>query len=246
MPGRLVKIAANKFNSVRYQPTTLDEREALYQKLVPDPNWYGNLKSEVARLNAEAINTVGSNVSDRKDYLRPLYRQAIGNYPQYNSVYLKQPELQSIVPITRDVKVVNSYQPGLNGFIGTADGQPYIAIDNTISPGRQTKTIIHELAHNQMGHVTDNSDISTPIQEFQAEAIARGVRERLGMLSPNDQTASATYIAGHLLNLAGSGITPGSLFATHGDAIQQAVNILAPAPAQPFRRMVPQLYQDFE
>jgi hypothetical protein len=119
-----------------------------------------------------------------------------------------------------------------------------IAINPDMSVGRQTKTAIHELAHHTLGHGLDNP-LSTPIREFQAEAVARGVRERLGALSPNDQTASASYIAGNLTNLAGSGITPGALFGSHASAIAAAVNQIAPVPAQPFSRIVPELYSDF-
>lgn len=241
---RLARIAANNFNSVRYQPPSMAEREALYTKLTPDPGWYDSLQREVGQLNRDAIANVGVSRAERKAYLRPIYKQAIANYPIHDSAYLRSPIESATIPIYRDRQMVYDFSPTANGYQGINEvGQPMIVVDPELSQGRQTKTLIHELAHHTLGHA--GSDLSTPIREFQAEAVARGVRERLGALSPNDQTASASYITGYLTNLAGTGITPSSLFAQNRDAIAQAVDTLAPVAVLPFSRIVPQLYNDF-
>lgn len=236
---------ANNFNSVRYQPPSMAEREALYTKLTPDSGWYESLQREVGQLNRNAIANVGMAAADRKEYLRPIYTRAIANYPVHDSTYLRQPVQAADIPIRRDAQLINEYKPGINGFYQTYPvGETLIAVNPDMAAGLQTKTAIHELAHHTLGH-NINNPLSTPIREFQAEAVARGVRERLGALSPNDQTASASYIAGYLTNLAGTGITPSGLFAQNRDAIAQAVDTLAPVAAQPFSRIVPQLYSDF-
>lgn len=245
MPPRLARIAANNFNSVRYQPPPITQREALYRKLTPDPHWYEVLQREVGQINRAAINTAGVEIPGRKQYIRFIYDQAIASYPQYDSVHLRQPELAATVPIYRNKQMILDYKPSVNGFYAPDEnGNMVIAINPDISVGRQTKTAIHELAHHTLGHDLDNP-LSTPIKEFQAEAVARGVRERLGALSPNDQTASASYIAGNLTNLAGSGITPGALFGNHALAVAEAVNQIAPVPAQPFKQVIPGLYAQF-
>lgn len=254
MPGRLARASSN-YNSVRFKPPSIESRQALYQKLTPDPDWYTALQQEVAITNAAAINAVGREPGLRRDYLRPIHRSLLEAYPQYDTSALRSPEVASTIPIIRDAAIVddrnaiktnNGLPSGVNGFIRLNEaGNPEIYIDPNLSQGRQTKTVIHELAHNQLGHMDENIELSNPIKEFQAEAVARGVREKLGMLNAIDGQASAAYITGHLTHLAGSDITPKQLFATHYPAIASAVEQLAPIPAQPFKRMIPGLYSQF-
>lgn len=244
MVPRLARIGRTNFNSVRYQPRSLPERQQLHELISPDPNWYNALKTEVATLNRDAIASRGTSVNARTDYLLPVYNRAVDRYPDFDTAALRQPALLSDVPIVQDARLAG--QSRVNGYYESDEDGTRIAINPNLSPGLQTKTAIHELAHHTLGHHDDaNFDISQPIREFQAEAVARGVRSRLGAFTPNDQTASASYIAGYLTRLAGTGVTPGKLFADNEAAIAAAVDQLAPNPTQPFRQIVPQLYQQF-
>lgn len=239
MPLRLAKIA--NFNSVRHQPRTVADDQALLASLTPDPNWYGNLKTEVGTLNRDAVAAVGTSPAARTDYLLPVYKNAVERYPDFDTPHLRSPALNSDVPIAVDPRLAG--QSRVNGYYESDEDGVRIALNPNNSPGLQTKTAIHELAHHTLGHHDDaNFDITQPIREFQAEAVARGVRSRLGLPSSNDQTASASYIAGYLTKLAGTGVTPGRLFADNQAVIAAAAQQLAPVQATPFKRMLPQLY----
>lgn len=241
MVPRLARIGRTNFNSVRYQPRSQSDDQALLASLTPDPNWYSNLKTEVGTLNRDAIAANGTGVNARTDYLLPVYNKAVSKYPDFDTPHLRQPALVSDVPIVHDPRLAG--QSRVNGYYESDEDGIRIALNPNLSAGLQAKTAIHELAHHRLGHHDDaNFDISQPIREFQAEAVARGVRSRLGIPSSNDQTASASYIAGYLTKLAGTGVTPGRLFADNEAVITAATQQLAPLKATPFKRMLPQLY----
>lgn len=245
MPPRLARVAANKFNSVRYQPPSVAKDYALYQKLTPRDDWYTQLQQEVGRLNREAVESVGNDVRLRRKYLNNARVAAANTAPRHDSVYLRSPIESSKYPIYYDAGAIDDYQPGIAGFYeALPDGTASIVINPDIPSGRQTHVGLHELGHLELNHHT--SPPSLPIKEFQAEAVARGVRERLGVTSPLDQTISAAYIADHLTALAGTGVTPRQVFGEHGDAINNAVMALSPTVARPFQRMIPNLYARFD
>lgn len=247
MQGRLAKIAANNFNSVRYQPPSVESRRAIYKKLTPNPNWYDDLRRDVGAINVAAIAGAGSyDPRLRKRFVVNNYYSAFDEHPKFDSVYLRQPELAATIPIIRDAEMMERlYDSSSNGFIVSDNKRkPRILINDTLSPGLQTATVIHELAHNALGHI-NNQSIPTAIKEFQAEAVARGVRERLGFKNPASVRSSGAYITNNLIDLAGQGITPKQIFAENYPAVASAVESLVPIPAQPFLSIVPQLYSDF-
>lgn len=236
MPLRFARVAFSP-NSVRgYSPP---DKNALYAALSPNANWYDDLRAKVASFNREAISTVGTNVDDRLNYLQSLRRQYNKAYPNNTSRYLDSVETSAPLPIVRDRELIAQYAPGNWGILTPE----FIAIDPKLNPGLANRTIIHELAHKQLDHLGANAYLEEPIQEFQAEAVARGVREKLGVRAIADLNDSAAYIAMNLTKLAGQEYTPKGLFSYHQPVIFDAVEAIAPVVARPFERVITSVYR---
>lgn len=68
--------------------------------------------------------------------------------------------------------------PFLEGFAIVDNGTPYVVINQVLSPDRQLYVAKRELAHIQLGHLTDgqSSLFLSELQKYEAEAKVRAVQ----------------------------------------------------------------------